>query len=174
MVLPFEEVPILFEKQLQKLPIKEVSPIQRSKQQADGAQRRSKLSTRITDFAQILIFSTNESYNAPRSRNDVPDELIDAIFPWLCEYNCIGTSWLRMKKLFTSVAEVLAQDLPILFQKYPSHFLRFHPVFRTNVYCRHSRDVVSSTDALSNNRRQPIAIHCFEASRLFGRSGHKK
>jgi hypothetical protein len=36
-----------------------------------------------TDLQVMVGFSTKESYNVPRSRNDVPDELIDAIFPLL-------------------------------------------------------------------------------------------
>jgi hypothetical protein len=177
-VFTFEEGRILFEKQLQKLPIKEVSPIQRSK--AAGRWGTEKEQAQYTyhglfssTYFQVMVgFSTKESYNVPRSRNDVPDELIDAIFPWLAEYNWLGTAGLPMKKLFTYLAEVLAQDLPILFQKYPSHFLRFHPVFKTNVYCRYSRDVVSSTDALSDVRL--MITGGSPLRRLFGRSGHKK
>ena len=106
-------------------------------------------------YLQVMAgFSVNESYNIPRAKKEIPRELVKLIFPWVFSYPWTGNTGLRMKNLLIYLAEVLVQDLPFLFQKYPVHFLRSDAVFRTEVMINHFAASLEQTDSLGDIRVQ--------------------
>ncbi|TID29265.1 hypothetical protein CANINC_002061 [Pichia inconspicua] len=81
----------------------------------------------------------------------VPDELVQAVFPWLEDYE-FPSGNNKIKSVLNMVSKVLLQDMPYFFEIYPTHILRFHGVFKENLYLQYQKDVLLSM----NNARVDI------------------
>lgn len=95
-------------------------------------------------------FEVSESYRINRSFVSVPEGLKNQIFLWAKTY-LWEEDHSKTRDLLEYLATVLLQDLPFLFEKYPTHALSFIEPFNSKEFKEHAENVLKESKELADS-----------------------
>ena len=114
-------------------------------------------------------FELSETYHVPRTYFKVPENLKDRVFTW-AKVQLAHTEHQRMKKLLDFFATVLLQDLPFIFEKYPTHALSFVEPFNSEEFRMYAQKVLElhekEKEALANGSTNELEAMSQHVTRL--------
>jgi type 1 fimbria pilin len=114
-------------------------------------------------------FELSETYHVPRTHFKVPEYLKDRVFT-CAKLQLAHTEHHRMKKVLDFFATVLLQDLPFIFEKYPTHALSFVEPFNSEEFRMYAQKVLEShekeKEALANGSTDELEAMSQNVTRL--------